>query len=165
MKSIERALIPAFITLALTAGSALGQTKTLKEQLLGTWEFVGSNSKSPDGSPQWGATPKGQITFVADGGYSNFLMRSGIPKFASNNRSVTTAAEDKAVVQGLIATFGKYDVDEAAKSYTIHVVGSTFPNWNGTVQRRPFTLTGDELRWVTPGSNGGTAEVVLRRAQ
>lgn len=76
-----------------------------------------------------------------------------------------TEEEYKAVVQGSIAHFGRYNVDEAAKTITFEIDSSTFPNWNGTVQKRPFTVSGDELRWQTPGSNGGLAEVVLRRAR
>jgi hypothetical protein len=77
-----------------------------------------------------------------------------------------TPEEYKAVVQGSIAHFGRYTINEADKTITFHIETSTFPNWNGTEQKRPFTLTGDELKWTTPGaSSGGTAEVVLKRAR
>jgi hypothetical protein len=54
-------------------------------------------------------------------------------------------------------------VDEADKTITFHVAASSFPNWNGVEQKRPFTVNGDRLKWTTPASSGGTAEVVLRR--
>jgi hypothetical protein len=77
-----------------------------------------------------------------------------------------TPEENKAVVQGSIAHFGKYTVDEANKTITFHIEASTFPNWNGTEQKRPFTVTGEELKWRTIASTGGaTAEVVLKRAK
>jgi hypothetical protein len=77
-----------------------------------------------------------------------------------------TPEENKAVVQASIAHFGRYTVDEANKTISFHIETSTFPNWNGTEQKRPFTLTGDELVWRTPASTGGgTAEVVLKRAK
>ena len=71
--------------------------------------------------------------------------------------------EYKAVVQGSIAHFGTYTVNEADRTITFHIQTSTFPNWNGAVQKRPFTLKGDELKWTTPAaSGGGSGEVVLR---
>jgi hypothetical protein len=76
-----------------------------------------------------------------------------------------TPEEYKAVVQGMNAHFGRYTVNETDKTITFHIETSTFPNWNGIEQKRPFTLTGDELKWTTAASGGGTAEVVLKRAK
>jgi hypothetical protein len=41
----------------------------------------------------------------------------------------------KAVVQGSIAVFGTYSEDGTDNIITFHIEGSTFPNWNGTVQK------------------------------
>lgn len=91
--------------------------------------------------------------------------RSRLPKFASNNRNEGTAEENKAVVQGSISHFGRYTVNDADKSITFYIEASTFPNWDGTEQKRPFPMTGDELKWTTAASGGGSAEVVLKRAE
>jgi Lipocalin-like domain len=48
-------------------------------------------------------------------------------------------------VQNSICYFGKYTVDEAAKTLTFHIEGCSFPNWTGTDQKRSFTLGEDEL--------------------
>ena len=156
------------LLLALPPGGAVGQQKTLKEQLVGTWIFVGSTGKRPDGSPSWGQNPKGLLVFGADGRYSSTIVRSDIPKYASNSRLTTTPAEDKATVQGSIATVGTYTVNESDRSYTIQVEGSTFPNWNGTDQKRKVTSVGaDELRVENPApSVGGVpTNLVYRRAR
>lgn len=63
----------------------------------------------------------------------------------------------------MIAHFGTYTVNESDKTITFHVATSSFPNWNGVEQKRPFNIDGDQLKWTTPASSGGTAEVVLRR--
>jgi hypothetical protein len=77
-----------------------------------------------------------------------------------------TPEENKAVVQGSIAHFGGYSINEADKTITFQIDTSTFPNWNGVVQKRPFTLTADELKWTTPAaSGGGSGEVVLKRVK
>src|SRR5262249_5259883 len=75
-----------------------------------------------------------------------------------------TPEENKDIVQGSISHFGTYAVNEGDKTITFHIQTSTFPNWDGMAQRRPFTLSGDELKYTVPtASGGGTAEVVLKR--
>src|SRR6266705_464042 len=43
----------AMLALAALPGGTVAQQKTLKEQLVGTWIFVSSTTKNPDGSPLW----------------------------------------------------------------------------------------------------------------
>jgi len=93
-------------------------------------------------------------------------MRASATPFVSNNRNDGTPEENKAVVQGSLAHFGRYSIDEAQRTLVLHMESSTFPNWNGTEQRRTFTVSGDELRWSTPAaSGGGSAELVWKRAK
>jgi hypothetical protein len=168
----RRDMIPvsAIGTLALvmlTTG-ATGQPKSLKDQLTGTWTLVSSDTVAPNGTrtPTFGAGAKGIAVFDPAGHYTFVFTSASLPKFTSNNRSSGTADENKAVVQGTLSHFGTYTVDEAAKSFTIHIDGSSFPNWAGTEQKRPFTATGDDLKWTTPAaSGGGTAELVWKRAK
>jgi hypothetical protein len=160
--------IAAITTLALTlpSGSAISQQKSMKKQLVGTWTFVSSTTKLPDGSPAWGTNPKGLLIFTANGHFSSQIVRSDLPKFASNNRAQGTPEENKAVVQGTIGTFGTYTVDEAKKTYTLKFEGSSFPNRVGTEQTRPFTITGDELKVTNPATTvGGSSEIVYKRAK
>ncbi len=67
------------------------------------------------------------------------------------------------MAQGTIAHFGRYSVNEADKTIILHIETSTFPNWNGVEQKRPLTLTGDELRWLRLAAESG--EIVLKRAK
>ncbi|MCW2239464.1 lipocalin-like domain-containing protein [Azospirillum canadense] len=156
-----------FLGIALASGEAVSQGKTLQEQFVGTWAYVSVDTVRPDGSrvPMFGTSPHGLAMFDSNGRYILLTARADQPKFASNNRIEGTPEEYKAVVQGSIAHFGRYTVDEADKTISFDIDTSTFPNWNGVEQKRPFTLTGDELRWRTAASSGGTAEVVLRRAK
>jgi hypothetical protein len=156
-----------FVGVALPSGDAVGQEKTLKEQLVGTWTYVSVDTIRPDGSrvPMYGPNPTGLAVFDSNGRYILMTARSGQPKFASNNRTEGTPEEYQAVVQGSIAHFSRYTVNEADKTITFHIETSMFPNWNGAEQKRPFTLTGDILKWTTAASSGGSAEVVLKRAK
>lgn len=156
-----------FSTVALYPSAAIGQPKSLREQIVGTWTYVAVDTVQPDGSrvPLFGPNPRGQAVFDSNGRYMLLTARAGQPKFASNNRLEGTPEENRAVVQGSIAHFGRYSVNEADKTITFHIETSTFPNWNGVDQKRPITLIGDELKWKTAASSGGTAEVVLKRAK
>ena len=61
--------------LALMSGSALSQQKTLKEQIIGTWAYVSSTAKLPDGNPLWGANPKGLFILTDNGHFSACYAR------------------------------------------------------------------------------------------
>ena len=159
------AIALALLGIFLHAADAVGQQKTLKEQLVGTWAYVSVDTVRSDGTrlPLFGPSPSGLASFDSNGRYILLTARNDVPKFASNNRNGGTLEEDRAVVQGSIAHFGTYTVNEADKTITFHIQTSTFPNWNGIEQKRPFVVTATELKWTTAASSGGTAEVVLRR--
>ncbi len=156
------------LRVVLPTDDAVAQQKSLKEQLVGTWTYDSVDIVRPDGSrePLYGPNPKGAATFDSNGRYLLLTTRNGLPKFGSNDRMKGTPEENKAIVEGSIAHFGSYTVNESEKTITFKIETSTFPNWNGTQQKRPFTISGDELRWRTPASSGGgLAEVVLKRAK
>jgi hypothetical protein len=157
-----------FIIAPLLSENALGQEKSLKEQVVGAWTYVSVDTVRPDGSrtPMFGTNPQGLVIFDASGFYALVNVRADQPKFTTNSRMEGTSEENKAVVQGSIAHFGKYTVNETDKTITFQIATSTFPNWNGVEQKRPFTLAGDELKWTTPAaSGGGTGEILLKRAK
>ena len=98
---------------------------------------------------------------------SVIITRVDLPKFASNNRTTGTPEENKASVQGSIAYFGTYDVNGADKTLTMHVEGSTFPNWTGTDQTRTIELSGDELKFTNknPSMGQGVVTVTWKRVK
>ena len=154
----------ALLTVLPCQGAA--QQKTLKEQLVGTWTFISTTGKMPDGSPTWGSNPKGLLIFTDNGRYSSSIIRGDVPKFAAKNRLQGTPEENKAAVHGGIGTFGTYTVNEADKTFTVRFEGSTYPNNTGTEQTPPFTITGDELKISNPASSaGGQTELTYKRAK
>jgi hypothetical protein len=69
-------------------------------------------------------------------------------------------------VQGSIANFGTYKVDEKDHSASVHYIGSSYPNWTGTDQKRSIAITGDQMSWTDPATPfGGTSVVTLKRAK
>jgi hypothetical protein len=102
--------------LAVLPSSAVSQQKSLKDQLVGTWTLAAWEQTRPDGSKlqRFGANPKGIHVFDANGRTYILFSRPDLPKIASNNPSTPTPEEAKAIVDGAIAYFGTYTVDEAS---------------------------------------------------
>src|ERR1700687_5748924 len=131
-----RVIAITILGLNLLPSDSLAQQKSLKDQLVGTWKFVSSTTKLPDGTSAWGSNPRGLVIFTNNGWYSSQIMRSDRPKFTSKSRATGTPEENKAAAAGAIASFGTYSVNEADKSFTVRLEGSTYPNPEGTEQTR-----------------------------
>ena len=157
------AMLLLMLGIALHAGDALGQTA---KDLVGTWTWVSVDVMRPDGTKvqPFGPTPKGFIVFDPNGRFAYLLTRPGRAKFAANNREQGTPEENQATVQGSLGYSGTYSVIDKTLIFTIEA--STYPNAEGTEQKRSFTLMGDELKWTNPApTTGGTAEAVLKRVK
>ena len=159
MKRATAIALASFVSLAAVSGTALAQSA---KSLVGAWTIV-------DVGDTYGKDPKGSLIFAANGRYVLTLTRSDLPKFASNSRVKGTADENKAVVTGSISHFGRYKVNEKDKTLTLDIESSTYPNWVGTSQTRPFTVANDELRYKvavpSAGKGTGSNEVVWKRAK
>src|SRR5262245_29685930 len=114
---------PSLAVFAFLAGTpgAIGQaTKTDRERLVGSWTEVSITAGGSGSQAQpFGPSPNGMLMVDAGGHISLTTLRSDLPKFQSNNRITGTADENKAIVQGSIAYFGTYVVDEATHEITI----------------------------------------------
>ena len=165
-RSLLRTSVVMVLAAALLPSSVVAQEVSLKE-LVGSWIFVSAQDVKPDGTKvdPWGPNPKGVAMYDAKGRFTFMIMRSDLPKFASNNRAQATAEEGKAVAQGMIAFYGTYTVNDGV--LTTRIEGSSYPNLIGGEQKRIITsLTGDKLRYTNPTTSTGTkAESVWRRAK
>jgi hypothetical protein len=127
-----------------------------------------AGSYAPVDVPAFGDKPRGLLTLGADGRYSLILARAKLNKMASGARTQGTPDEYKSVVDGTIAHFGKYTIDDGGKAITFHIETSTFPNWDGTTQKRQLRVDKDELRYVVAAPSTGSgkpSELVWRRVK
>jgi hypothetical protein len=159
------------LALALSAGGAAAQSANgLKDQIVGTWNFVVAEVTAPDGKKSFpfGETPKGILIFTADGHFAQIHVASDVPKIASNNRLTATPEEYAAIMRRSLSVFGTYTVDEAKKTVTYTIVSASFPNWEGEAQTRVIDkLTADEFVNTNPNVAGGrgSASNLYRRAK
>lgn len=163
--------ILSFLALGLVGATlcALEPGERPGDSFTGTWTLISVDNVLPDGTrvQPYGLNPQGILMFDAEGRYSLQIFRAGRARFASNDKSRGTAEEYRATVEGTNSHFGKYSVDDAGHTITFQIEHASFPNWEGTEQKRSFTRTGDELRYtvpVTTTGNGVTGEVRWRRA-
>jgi hypothetical protein len=155
--------------LALLLGSACSQGKSLKKQLLGTWTLVSFELTRPDGSKEYlfGTSPKGVNTYAADGHFTLIFMRPDLPKLASGDQTKVTPEEAQAISTGSIAYFGTYTINEADRTLSLQVDGSTLMNMFGIEQKRLITsISVDEIKLRNPMAvGGGHIVLVLKRAK
>ena len=146
--------------------NALGEQQLFKEQLVGTWSLRSWERKKDDGTKveHYGTNPKGIAFFDAGGRYIITVMRSDRAKYASDVISQGTPEENKETADGTITYFGTYSANEADSSIAIHVEGSSFPNWNGTEQKRFVAIAGEQLTLTVRPSAGDVVDVIWKRA-
>jgi hypothetical protein len=133
--------------------------------VVGTWIFVSSIRDSDNGKINtYGAGAEGRMILDSGGRYSITIIGANLPKFASGAVFRGTAEENAAVLGRSNAHFGTYSVN-ADRSLTFRTERGTFPNGDGTEQKRSFTLVDDQLAYVIPLATGGTSVVTWRRAK
>jgi hypothetical protein len=136
--------------------------------VIGTWTLVSSvTDKDGIKTDQFGPGAKGMMSLDADGHFMLTIIGPNLPVFASSNRANGTPEENKAVVARSIAMIGTYAVNRPDGSLIFKVESATFPNWNGTEQKRSIvTATRDELVYITAtASSGGVGTVTWKRAK
>ncbi|WP_225578436.1 lipocalin-like domain-containing protein [Rhodanobacter sp. 7MK24] len=170
MKSSKTlALIGALLLLANTA--AASEAATMKPSITaleGTWTLAFADVRHPDGTRghDYGDSPKGVFQVDHNGHYAMFIFDSARPRFAANDRSKGTPEEFRAAIMGTSSHFGTVAIDPATHTLTFHVVGSTYPNSEGTTQVRHYTMDGDVLSYqVAARPNGDIPLTGWKRMQ
>jgi hypothetical protein len=149
---------------ALVSLPGISYGQSLKEQIVGTWRLVSIyNEENGVKHFNFGEKPVGMLMFDRSGNLVQFLSKSEVPKFAVANRLKGTDAENRAVMQSIIAGFGSYAVD--GDTVTISWLASSYPNRTGTQEKRTYKITGNNMVATNPAaSSGGTSYSNYTRA-
>jgi hypothetical protein len=148
--------------LAMLPGGAFAQQKALKEQLVGTWTLVSVSEVYQDGRKEtpWGPAVKGAVSFDGNGKVTLMIIGADLP-----NPSGKPQESSRQVV----AYFGTYSVDEAAKTVTYTAERATIPGFDGLARKASVTLSGDELMQasapITTPQGTFTPNLVFKRAK
>lgn len=113
--------------------------------LHGAWRYVDATmdgkSTRPDGRGMIFYAPSGEVVCQASPGNT-------VPKAGAK----PTPEEALAALDGYIAYFGTYSIDERAQTVTHHRLGSVQPGDTADLVRK-FTIDGDRLKLNPPGTN------------
>jgi Lipocalin-like domain len=152
----------AALGLTLLPGSAISQEKSLKDQLVGPWTLASAVSIYQDGRKvnPWGPDVKGAVNFNRNGQFTFIIIGaelkspSGVPE------------ESQRLV---VAYFGKYIVDEAAKTVTYTAERATTPRFDGLARKASVTVNGDEFMQASAAIAGPegtfTPNLVFKRVK
>jgi hypothetical protein len=152
--------------IALSAGDAMAQQRSLKDQLVGAWMLVSYDTTPSTGTKRQITNPKGILMFDAGGRYATFTVRGDRPKYKS--AATPTTEEIAASVRDYVAgNFGTWSFNEADKTLTRRYEGALNPNNEGTEVKAAVSISGDEMRLTTsaPGGSGTRTDSLYRRAK
>ncbi|MBO9710806.1 MAG: lipocalin-like domain-containing protein [Caulobacter sp.] len=135
--------------------------------LAGTWTLAAADDLHADGSRTrgYGQAPKGRLIIDSTGRYSLQIFKSERARFAAGDKRKGTAAEFEGAVLGSSTHYGAVAVDEAAHVLVFRIEGASYPNWEGTEQRRSYQLKGDELSYQVPPAPDGTIPISVWRRE
>ena len=136
---------------ALGIATTLHAAPTAREQFIGVWKLIRSEDKFKDGRIEYpyGQKPVGRLTYDQAGRMSGTIMksdrRSTMPPGVGLIAGKATAEEIHEAVNGFVAYFGTFDVDEPTKSVIHHVQASLVPSWVGKDLKRTYQFNGNRL--------------------
>jgi Lipocalin-like domain len=129
--------LSALLTLAITLPA---KAQALKDQVVGAWtltsifeEYAGVKKDT------WGPDVKGSLLLDRSGQFSLQIVAAG--------RAKGSGDPSRSPIGRVIGYFGTYTISDTDKMLTFKIERSTFPNWDGTEQKRILTLAGDKMSY------------------
>jgi len=119
----------------------------LQEQLLGRWRLANYEAFGPNGElfHPVGEHAIGVIHYDTDGFVSVHIMAPGRTPFPGGDLADASDAEFATAARGYFAYYGRYIVDEAARTVTHQLEMCLVPNWVGAGQLRHAVIDGKRL--------------------
>ncbi|HVJ37440.1 MAG TPA: lipocalin-like domain-containing protein [Stenotrophomonas sp.] len=155
------------MTLAVLAGLATRDTANaaVPPALQGTWVLVAADKLLPGGerAPDYGRSPSGRLMIDAEGNYALQIFKSERTPFVSGDKARGSADEYASAVLGVSTHYGVLEVDSAQAQLTFRIEHSSFPNWEGTIQKRQYTLEGSVLTYRVPARPDGSVPLSVWR--
>ena len=139
----------------LGSAAAMQAAPPVRDQFIGVWKLISCQRKWPEGAIDYpyGQPPVGRITYDTAGRMSAQLMRPGRPSTVAPGVSLiagnASGEEIREAVNGFIAYFGKFDVDESSQTLIHHVQACLVPSWVGTDLKRTYRFDSNRLLLTT----------------
>ena len=130
-------------------------------ELVGVWDLARLELVATDGSvlQPLGDAPAGRLIYTADGHVSATITRRGRAPYAAGDPLAGTAEEMAAAARTWTSYVGTWAVEGDAVVHRIEL--SFFPNWEGEVHRRTWSIQGGFLVLSSPAMVVAGASRVL----
>ena len=142
---------------SLPCRAQMQNSPSIHASLVGTWKLTLTEEKLRDGRtrpyPDLGDKATGFLMYGADGRMCVAMMKPGRPQW-KNDQENASDAEKVSAGSGFTSYCGRYEVDERNRVITHFPEVSFYPNFIGTVQKRPYRLQGNRLTFSDVVSSG-----------
>jgi hypothetical protein len=131
--------------------TAMQAAPAARDGFIGVWKLISCERKFKDGRIEYpyGEKPVGRITYDKAGRMSAQLMRPGRRSTVASGVSLiagnASGDEIREAVNGFIAYFGTFDVDESTHTVIHHVHACLVPSWVGTDLKRTYRFDANRL--------------------
>lgn len=143
-----------FAVLMLLGTSAIEaqQPSEAQRRFTGNWRLVSFENVDEKGARRPSPFSGGRIMYDAHGNMAAQLTHAERKPLSTP----PTDAERATAYSGFLSYYGRYTLDEAARSVTHHVEGSTNPNWPNTrlVRFYEFSADGNRLMLSVKNAEG-----------
>ncbi|HXM81658.1 MAG TPA: lipocalin-like domain-containing protein [Burkholderiales bacterium] len=131
----------AALGLAVLPGIAVGQQKSLKDTIVGSWSITSVIDQYENGkkSNPWGAV-KGNVSFDGAGRFSQIIIGEAQPAMKT--------AEPRKPDALVVAYYGGYTVNEGTKTIAAKIDGASYSPRLGTPQTWTVAIDGDTVTLV-----------------
>ena len=130
---------------------------------VGTWLLVSQHNLYSDGhrEPSRGEHPAGILIYDGGGNMAVQLMRTDVraPEFTD----LADLADLRTALEGYLAYFGRFTVDEAQQIVRHHVSGASYPAYCDTTLVRRYRFEGDTLTLEAASPAGDSTRVLVWR--
>ncbi|GAB6902190.1 lipocalin-like domain-containing protein [Kineosporia succinea] len=133
----------------------------MSETLRGAWKLISWRRIAQDASVTYPLGPDaiGELIYAPAGRMAVQMVAGTRPPLDSTDPLGGTPEERAAAYSGYLAYFGRYSF--TAETVTHLIEGSSYPNWSGAEQARPYTLDGGRLVLRTPPTTLPSGGVVI----
>jgi len=125
----------------LSSSEPVGANENIQQRFLGAWRLAWLEEAGADGKIHR-ADCTGLLVYTRDGHMSVQVMYR---KPQAKTQAVTSAAPAQYAAGGYEASFGTYEIDEAAHHFTFHVEGALVRALVGKDLTRVFEFSGRQL--------------------
>ena len=153
--SFSNTALPSQAAVKQTPQPMGGESGSIRDRFIGTWELVSNEDRLTDGStrpyPASGPHGKGYLVYTADGHMCAELMNPDRPAWKDPQNP--SDAEKASAIDGFVAYCGRYEIDEANKVMYHYPEVAWSPNYVGTKRPRPYKFKGDLLTFSDKVTN------------